>query len=89
MPFTMMLEPWGEDYWIQPGEEFDVVAESADTAFHYVVVDHPDYVAVYAEGRCESVSVFQKGQRLKCGHQKPPNARKTWQGAGARAGWHF
>jgi hypothetical protein len=74
---TIMLEPWGEDYWIQPGDEFEFVPESPKEGFYFAVVEHTDYVAIYAEGGCGYVAVLSVGQKIECGHNRPSDAFKT------------
>lgn len=67
---TLWLEPWGEDYGMLAGDELDVVASDSDGEFYFEVVYSERKVTVYAEGSAESVSVFQSGKMLQCGHKR-------------------
>jgi len=78
----IMLEPWGEDYWIQPGETFEFVPMSAREDSFFAVVDHGRYVAVFAEGRGGIITVYHAGRKLKCGHNRPADAFKAHRRAG-------
>ena len=69
----VMLEPWGEDYWLLPGENFFVKAESKSGDFWYHV-DFEEVVSVYVDGDYESVLVMQNDDVLECGHNRPPHA---------------
>ena len=67
----LMLEPWGEDYWMKPGETFDLIPDKPSESFHFAVAYFDSYVAAYAEGGCEYVRVHCHGLLLECGHQRP------------------
>jgi hypothetical protein len=68
---AIWLEPWGEDYWIHPGETFEFAPEKPEDTFYFGVVHCGDEVSVYAEGGCEHVRVEHDGQILECGHRRP------------------
>lgn len=67
-PYTMMLEPWGEDYTLGMGEEFEIVVENCDADFYFAVQFNPDYVAVFIEGNGDYPSVFSKGEQIWCSY---------------------
>ena len=71
--FSLYLEPWGSDYWLSPGEIFDVVPQNAGDDFHLHVISYTDGVQVYVEGTGEAI-VCCDGRELPCGHQRPPSA---------------
>ena len=67
---TLWLEPWGEDYGMSPGDEFEVIAADAEEAFYFHVEYGEKGVKVYAEGDAKHVSVYQRGEMLLCGHDR-------------------
>ncbi len=69
-PITLMLEPWGQDYVMLPEEIFDVVAHDISEDFYFHIAYQTEYISVYAEGDCYSVSVIQNENLLKCGHNR-------------------
>lgn len=70
-PVVLMLEPWGEDYWIQSGETFELFPAEPEEMFYFAVEYRASAIAVFAEGGCRSVRVEREGQLLECGHQRP------------------
>ena len=68
---TMWLEPWGEDYGMHSGDEFEVVADDAEEGFYFHVSYDEKCIKVYAEGDANHVSVYQAGEMLLCGHNRP------------------
>ncbi|MDQ3818032.1 MAG: hypothetical protein M3362_10100 [Acidobacteriota bacterium] len=72
---TLWLEPWGEDYGMSPGDEFEIVAADADEGFYFHVVNEEKGVKVYAEGDVSQISVCQGGEVLSCGHNRRD---ETW-----------
>jgi hypothetical protein len=69
-PLVLMLEPWGEDYTMQPGETFGLFPVAPDDTFYFAVQYRTTDVAVFAEGGCRSVQVKLEGRLLDCGHQR-------------------
>ena len=67
---TLWLEPWGEDYGMRSGDEFEVVAEDAEEGFYFHVSHDEKAIKVYAEGDAKHVSVYQAGEMLSCGHNR-------------------
>ncbi len=72
---TMWLEPWGEDYGMMPGDEFEVVAADAGEGFYFQLINEEADVKVYAEGDVRPVSVYHKGAELSCGHNRREEVR--------------
>lgn len=71
--FSLYLEPWGSDYWLLPGEIFEVVPQNPDSDHHLHIVNYVDGVQVFVEGNGEAI-VCCKGHELPCGHQRPAGA---------------
>lgn len=67
---TMWLEPWGEDYGMSPGDEFEIVAAYAGADFYFHVISDEKGMKVYAEGNTRQISVYQNGEELSCGHNR-------------------
>jgi hypothetical protein len=68
---TLMLEPWGEDYGMNPKDEFEIVAESVEETFYFHVSCDGKYINVFAEGdRYSYPRIFQNGTELTCGHNR-------------------
>ncbi len=74
---TLWLEPWGEDYGMSDGDEFEVVASEAEEGFYFHISHDEKGVKVYAEGSAKHVSVYQAGDDLL------PEAVAVGQAAGA------
>ena len=71
---TLWLEPWGEDYGMLPGDEFEVVAEDAGEGFYFHVVNAEKGTKLYAEGDVTQITVYQRGAELSCGHNRREEA---------------
>ena len=71
---TLWLEPWGEDYGMSSGDEFEVTAEAAEEGFYFHVSNFEKGIRVYAEGDAKHVSVYQAGVLLGCGHNRRENS---------------
>ena len=71
---TLWLEPWGEDYGMSAGDEFEVVAAEAEVGFYFHISPDEKGVKVYAEGSAKHVSVYQAGEMLSCGHNRREEA---------------
>ena len=72
---TLWLEPWGEDYGMSPGDEFEVVAADAEEGFYFHISHGEKGMKLYAEGDAKHVSVYQAGEILSCGHNR---REETW-----------
>ncbi|WP_308315132.1 hypothetical protein [Streptomyces sp. C3-3] len=75
----LFIEPYGEDYWLKPGEVFTVApeAEGIDVWFSTVVCQEGITVWLYEDGDPAKVVLEYSvtdanGTRLDCGHQRPP-----------------
>lgn len=67
---TLWLEPWGEDYLMSPGDEFEVVAVDAEEGFYFHLAYDEKGIQVYAEGVATRVSVYQNSKLLSCGYSR-------------------
>ena len=63
-----MLEPWGEDYQMMPGDKFEIRENQASDEFcFHIVLDK--YISVWAEGQADCYPrVYQNNEELSCGH---------------------
>ena len=69
----LMLEPWGEDYWLNPEDTFEITPEKPDDGFLFEMEHRGENIAVYAEG-CEYFRVVHDGKSIECGYQRPESA---------------
>ena len=67
---TLWLEPWGEDYGMFPGDEFEVLALDSEEDFYFHISHDEKGTKVYAERSVESVAVYKGGELLSCGHNR-------------------
>jgi len=68
--FVVLLEPWGEDYTILPGQQFELVATgtTGESRFH---TEHRSHcLAVWVRGPVERIEVFAEGGEIHGGHQR-------------------
>jgi hypothetical protein len=65
----MWLEPWGEDYGIDPDEVLEIIATTVDKSF-YFQVDLADEIKVWAEGQVSDIGVYKDGELLQCGYKR-------------------
>jgi hypothetical protein len=66
---TLFLEPWGEDYWMNSNDEFEIVSTTSDEGF-YFQIDFGKDIIVYAEGQIIEIGVYQDKVLLICGHNR-------------------
>jgi hypothetical protein len=70
----MLLEPFGEDLWLSPGERLTVVDDqSAEDALPFEVIALPDGIGVGVSRPNEAQVVAQAGAVVECGYQRPPD----------------
>ncbi|MFE7484492.1 hypothetical protein [Streptomyces sp. NPDC057552] len=75
----LFVEPYGEDYWLKPGEVFTVApeVEGIDVWFSTAISQEGITVWLYEDGDpakvvLEYTVTDADGKRLECGHQRPP-----------------
>ena len=68
--FSLYLEPWGSDFWLAPGEIFEVVPQNDSPDYHLHIINYADGVQVYVQGGGDAI-VCCNGKELQCGHQRP------------------
>ncbi|MDQ0583460.1 hypothetical protein [Streptomyces rishiriensis] len=75
----LVLEPYGSDHWMRPGETFviwtlgrpgDGVSEAAGTSEAFDVDHGPGTVTVHAEALPAYVG-DEDGNEIECGHRRP------------------
>ena len=72
---TLWLEPWGNDYGMAPGDEFEVVAADAADNFYFHLVDEGSGLKLYAEGSVTQLAIYHGGEEILCGHNRRED---TW-----------
>ena len=67
----LLVEPWGTDHWMLPGEAFTVItaAEPVETPFDVAV--HDQGVSVYVNAGYDAQVIDGNGRPAPCGHQRP------------------
>lgn len=76
------VEPWGEDYWMRPKEQFTIATEtpegvdSDDAPFD--VVFHDQGVSVGVNIGSEAIVYDQSVSSVDCGHQRPLEVLQRW-----------
>ncbi|MFI6941941.1 hypothetical protein ACIBI4_21935 [Streptomyces sp. NPDC050418] len=76
---SLFVEPYGEDFWMSPGEVFTVIPSvDADVEIEFSVIVKPDHVTVWMfhdgdpyNAVLDFKVVGQDGVTLECGHQRP------------------
>lgn len=73
----LFIEPYGEDFWMKPGDAFKVVPLSdSDVQFSVVLATGLITVWLYEDGDPYNTLldydvVDARGDKLECGHQRP------------------
>jgi hypothetical protein len=75
-PLCLFTEPYGKDFWLNPGERFVVQPPvGIDARFDVTVEPNLFCVWVYESGGDKIVVDYEitdeNGTELKCGHQRP------------------
>ncbi len=67
---TLYLEPWGEDYGMNPKDKFEIIENEATENFYFHIVCNHDFL-VWAEGQNDAYPrVYKNGQELICGYNR-------------------
>ena len=72
-PRPIYLEPWGEDYWLFPGDVFKIRAfgdQEPPSSNFFDIVESADATQVYVEGRFTNFEVLQNGKSISGGYQR-------------------
>ncbi|SDT83442.1 hypothetical protein SAMN05216371_8273 [Streptomyces sp. TLI_053] len=76
------VEPWGEDYWMNPKEQFTITTETPEGVHSdeepFEVVFHDQGVSLHVNIGYEAVVTDQSGGELECGHQRPLEVLRAW-----------
>lgn len=76
------VEPCGEDYWMNPKEQFTVTTEIPDGVDSdeppFDVVFHDQGASVWVNIGYEAVVYDQSGTEVDCGHQRPLEVLRRW-----------
>jgi len=67
---TLYLEPWGEDYGMNPNDKFEIIEKEATDDFYFHIVCNQD-ILVWAEGQADAYpGIYKDGKELVCGHNR-------------------
>ncbi len=67
----LFIEPEAADFWLHPGETFQLVAEAETEDSHFEVHDTSEGLTVFPSRHMSDIIVHCDGQLLSCGHQRP------------------
>ena len=68
----VFVEPWANDFWLEPGEELVVIATNENATPEFERVDERDgLVSVYVNTPGSLFYVMQGDVELECGHRRP------------------
>ena len=83
---SLFIEPYGEDFWLKPGETIIVTpaVDGIDVQFSVVVAADHITVWLYEDGDPYKVIVDYEvvdkgGTALECGHQRPADPVEKYQ----------
>ncbi|MFE1415389.1 hypothetical protein ACFW6F_32030 [Streptomyces sp. NPDC058746] len=66
----LWLEPFGQDYWLQPGESFVVTSYGSWSGHPFEVAHEPGRIEIWATSWFATVT-FPDGTEVPGGHQRP------------------
>ncbi len=69
-PIILWLEPWGEDYGMMPGDEFEIIPIDAGEDFHFHLAFTDKDIRVYVEGQALYAQIYHNGKIIECGHNR-------------------
>jgi hypothetical protein len=69
----VFIEPEAMDYWLQPKEKCELVAEGESEEAHFEIQYTNEGIVTFPSRSCGTISVYQQGRQLECGHQRPSN----------------
>ncbi|MFA7766357.1 hypothetical protein [Streptomyces sp. NRRL S-448] len=76
------VEPWGEDYWMNPEEKFTIVTDTPKDADPdeepFEVVFHDQGASVWVNTGYEATVHDHSGNEVDCGHQRPIEVLRAW-----------
>ncbi|MDH6215605.1 hypothetical protein [Streptomyces pseudovenezuelae] len=71
----LILEPYGSDHWLRPGETFVVETYGFGDGDPFEVEHEPARVTVHLDGHGDVVDVH--GVVIECGHGRPKTGEET------------
>jgi hypothetical protein len=71
----LILEPYGSDHWLRPGETFVVEAYGFGDGDPFEVEHEPATVTVHLDGHGDVTDLH--GVEIKCGHGRPETGEET------------
>ncbi|GGW75491.1 hypothetical protein [Streptomyces xantholiticus] len=83
---SLFIEPYGEDFWLQPGEVFTVTPTVAGVDVQFSMAVAADHITVWLYEDADPYKVIldfevldEGGAALECGHQRPTASREERQ----------
>ena len=66
----VFVEPEAQDFWLDSKEECELVSESSSATGQFEIWHTDEGVTVFPGRDVGSISVFQNGIQLECGHKR-------------------
>lgn len=70
---VVWLEPWGEDYWMRPGDAITLESDATGDE-RFEVSWHEEGIVVWQSSHRGCTVRDVSGAELECGHQRPARA---------------
>jgi len=70
-PKSLYVEPEGADFWILPGQTFELRADVEDGNAHFEILYNDKALQIYPSNRMGHISVFSDDKQLECAFQRP------------------
>ena len=67
----IFTEPEAQDYWLKPGDQFEIRAPITDPNASFEIALHEEGISVYPPHEMGYISVWCGDEELHCGHQRP------------------
>ena len=67
----IFTEPEAQDYWLKPGDQFEIRASITDPNANFEIALHEEGISVYPPHEMGYISVWCGDEELHCGHQRP------------------
>ncbi|MCP4783308.1 MAG: hypothetical protein GY878_07135 [Fuerstiella sp.] len=67
----VFTEPEAQDYWLKPGDEFEIRAPITDANAQFEISIHEEGITIWPPHEMGYISVWHNDVELGCGHQRP------------------
>ena len=67
----LSTEPEGQDFWLRPGESFELRADIESELDDFELVENAHGISAWPSRGMGYISAWGNGKLLECGHQRP------------------